>query len=73
MPTIPIKWNDLADDIRNQKCVLILGQGAYTDAAGRPLRPQLDLEIGRENAGDILRHFADDLFLFDTDGNKRRS
>ncbi|MBK7938671.1 MAG: SIR2 family protein [Lewinellaceae bacterium] len=71
MPTIPIKWNDLAEDIRTQKCVLILGEGAYLDASGQPLRTALDAEIKRENDGDILRHYANDLFLFDTDGNKR--
>lgn len=68
---MPIKWNDLADDIHSGKCVLILGEDAYLDVEGRPLRSTLDNEIEQENKGDILRHYTDDLFLFDTDGNKR--
>lgn len=66
-----IKWNDIAEDIAAEKCILILGEDAFLDTNAKPINLSLREELMRENKDDILRHYADDLYLFNSEGNKR--
>ncbi len=70
--TKKLDWELLIDDIRDEKCVLILGAEAYLNENNQSIHQVAFEHLDIENSAGILRYYEEDnLFLFE-EGYKRR-
>lgn len=70
--TKKLDWELLIDDIREEKCVLILGAEAYLNENNQSIHELAFQHLDIENSAGILRYYEEDnLFLFE-EGYKRR-
>lgn len=67
----PIDWKAIIGKIRKEKCILILGPGAYFSKSGALLHQLLLDEIDVPNNSRILKYYEDDnFFLFNKGGGR---
>lgn len=70
--TKKLDWELLIDDIRDEKCVLVLGAEAYLNENNQSIHDLAFQHLDIENNAGILRYYeSDNLFLFE-EGYKRR-
>lgn len=69
--TTKIDWKAIIGKIRKEKCILILGPGAYLSATGSLLHEDLLKEINIENNPNIQKYYREDgFFLFNRGGGR---
>jgi hypothetical protein len=71
--TTPIDWEFLIDNIRDQKCILILGPEAFVDENGISAHSRLQQYLDLPNNELVLRYYeGDDFVLFQNTPNRTR-
>ena len=67
----PINWDFIVEKIKEEKCILVLGPGAYQTEGASPVEEQLVAYLKEHNEGNIERYYKEDHFFLFNESYKR--